>query len=370
VSPLRDLFLLDPEIVFLNHGSFGACPRPVFEEYRRWQLEIERRPVELLGLERGYSELIGPARERLARYVGADPANLVLVPNASSGINIFARSLRLEPGDEVLSTDQEYGGMQILWRFVCERAGATFVPLPPGELVEAIGPRTRVVFASHITSPTAIRLPIEEVIAAAGAVDALTLIDGAHAPGQIPLDLEALGADAYAGNCHKWLCAPKGTGFLYVRPEHQDWVEPTVVSWDWVEGASFADRHRWGGTRDPSGFLAVPTAIDFQAEHDWDAVRARCRSLAREARRRLAELFELEPLAGEDAIVQMVAAPLPPCDVGEVGRRLRKEHRIEVPVKEWNGRPLVRASFQGYNDESDLDALLHGLAAIFANRRQ
>jgi isopenicillin-N epimerase len=364
VNSLRELFLLDPDVVFLNHGSFGACPRPVFEEYQRWQRELEQRPVEFLARERRFPELIDSARERLARHLGADPANLVLVPNASTGINLVARSLRLEPGDEVLATDQEYGGMQILWRFVCDRAGARFVVAPPGELRDAIGPRTKVVFISHITSPTAIRLPLEELIAAARAAGAVTVSDGAHAPGQIELDLEALGADAYAGNCHKWLCAPKGTGFLHVRPEHQGWIEPQVVSWDWVEGAPFAERHRWSGTRDPAGFLAVPAAIDFQADHDWDAVRARCRSLAREARRRLAELFELEPLAGEEAIEQMVAAPLPPCDVDEVGRRLREEHRIEIPVKSWNGRPLVRASFQGYNDEDDLEALLAGLAAI------
>ncbi len=364
MSPLRDLFLLDSGVVFLNHGSFGACPRPVLEECQRWQRELERRPIELLGLRRRYPELIGHVRERLARYVGADPANLLLMPNASSGINRFARSLRLVPGDEVLISDQEYGGMEILWRFVTERAGAQLVVLPPQQLVEAIGPRTRVVFASHITSPTAIRLPLETLISAARDAGALTLVDGAHAPGQIALDLEALGADAYAGNCHKWLCAPKGTGFLHVGPEHQHWLEPDVVSWDWAAGRSFADRHRWAGTRDPSGFLAVPAAIDFQAEHDWDAVRASCRSLARQARGRLAELFQLEPLAGEDAVEQMVAAPLPPCDVDEVARRLREEHHVEVPVWEWKGRPLVRASFQGYNDEDDLEALIGGLAAI------
>jgi isopenicillin-N epimerase len=361
---LRDLFLLDPDVVFLNHGSFGACPRAVLEEQQRWQRELERRPIELLGRERRYPELIEHVRARLARYVGAEPANLLLMPNASSGINRVARSLRLERRDEVLIGDQEYGGMEILWRFVVERTGARLVVLPPEQLEDAIGPRTRVLFVSHITSPTAIKLPLEALLAAARAAGALTVVDGAHAPGQIALDLEAFGADAYAGNCHKWLCAPKGTGFLYVRPRHQEWLEPDVVSWDWAEESSFVGRHRWAGTRDPSGFLAVPAAIDFQAEHDWDSVRRRCRALAREARLRLAELFQLEPFAPEDAIEQMVAAPLPACDVEEVARRLRDEHRIEIPVREWNGRPLVRASFQGYNDQSDLEALLDALAAI------
>jgi isopenicillin-N epimerase len=364
MGPLAELFLLDPDIVFLNHGSFGACPRPVFDEYQRFQRELERRPVEFLGLERRFPELIGEARERLAAYVGADPADLILVPNASTGLNLVARSLHLQPRDEVLSSDQEYGGMAILWRWACEQAGASFVTRPPAELADSIGPRTRVLFMSHITSPTAIRLPLEELVATARAAGVLTVVDGAHAPGQIPLDLTALGADAYAGNCHKWLCAPKGAGFLHVGPALQDQLEPAVVSWDWVDGARFADRHRWPGTRDPAAFLAVPAAIDFQAEHDWDRERARCRALAREARRRLADLLDLEPLAPEEAIEQMVAAPLPPCDAGEIRRRLYEEHRIEVPISDRTGRPLIRVSFQGYNDEGDLDALVTALRGL------
>jgi len=346
MNGLRDLFLLDPDIVFLNHGSFGACPRPVFEEYQRLELELERRPVEFLARERRFAAAIAGARERLAAYVGARAADLVLLPNSSSGINLAARSLRLEPGDEVLTTDHEYGGMQILWRFVCERADARLVRRAPDELADAIGARTRVLYVSHVTSPTALRLPVEELVAAGRAAGALTIVDGAHVPGHLPLDVEALGADVYAGNCHKWLCAPKGSAFLHVRPEHQSWIEPAVVSWDWDEQA-FADRHRWPGTRDPAALLAIPAAIDFQAEHDWEDVRRRCRALTREARDRLAELFDLEPLAPDDNGLQMVAAPLPPCDVDDVKRRLYDEYRIEVPVWEWGGRALIRVSFQG-----------------------
>jgi isopenicillin-N epimerase len=361
---MREGFLLDPDVAYFNHGGYGACPAEVFEEYQRWQRELERQPVEFLGLERRFHGLVDHARERLAAYVGASPADLVLVPNASAGINLVARSFPLEPGDEVLSSDQEYGGMEILWRYVCERAGASFVTRPPGELVDAIGPRTRMLFVSHITSPTAIRLPVEELVTAARAAGVFSLVDGAHAPGQIALELEALGADGYAGNCHKWLCAPKGAGFLHLRPAHHDWLEPAIVSWDWIDGAPFADRHRWVGTHDPAAFLAVPAAIDFQAEHRWDDVRTRCRALAREARSRLAERFDLEPLAPESAIEQMVAAPLPPCDADEVKRRLYDEHRVEVPVSDRTGRPLIRVSFQGYNDEGDLEALLSALRAV------
>jgi isopenicillin-N epimerase len=191
----------------------------------------------------------------------------------------------------------------------------------------------------------------------------LSVVDGAHAPGQIDLDLDALGADFYAGNCHKWLCAPKGSGFLHVRPEHQETMVPLVVGWGEAEG-SFAARHRWQGTRDPAAYLAVPAAIDFLAEHDWSDVRRRCHELAAAARLRLAELTGIEPLAPDETwLGQMVAAELPECDTDALQLRLHDEHRIEVPVYRFDNRPVVRPSFQGYNDETDLDALVEALRA-------
>jgi isopenicillin-N epimerase len=191
----------------------------------------------------------------------------------------------------------------------------------------------------------------------------MTIVDGAHAPGHIPLDLQALGADVFAGNCHKWLCAPKGSAFLYVRPEHQSWVEAMIVSWGWIEGHTFVGRNQWQGTRDLAAFLSVPAAIDFQAEHDWETVRARCHDLASAARRRVAALTDCAPIAPDSAVWfnQMVAAPLPPCDPVELKRRLYDEHRIEVPITGRNGQVYVRASFQGYNTEADLDALMAAL---------
>jgi isopenicillin-N epimerase len=213
-------------VVFLNHGSFGACPRPVFEAHRRWQLELERQPVEFLA--RRHEGLIEEAKTRLAGEVGARPDDVVFAPNATSGMNVVARSLPLGPGDEVLITNHEYGAVDLLWRHVCARTGAMLVrcSLAPGaaivdELWGAVTPRTRVVSVSHITSATGLRFPAEEVCSRARADGILSVVDGAHAPGQIDLDLEALGADFYAGSCHKWLCAPKGSGFLHVRPEHQ-----------------------------------------------------------------------------------------------------------------------------------------------------
>jgi isopenicillin-N epimerase len=371
---VRELFLLDPSVIFLNHGSFGACPRPVFEEYQRLQQELERQPVDFLARDRRYRELVDAAKARLAAYVGASPENLVFVPNATAAMNAVARGLDLHEGDEVLAPVGEYGAVDILWRHVCELSGARYAtcPMPAGagpdealELLWAgVTGSTRVISVSHVSCFTGIVFPVEELCRRAREREILSVVDGAHAPGQITLEVEALGVDFYAGDCHKWLCAPKGSGFLYVHPDRHGSAEPVLVSWDWAEETGFAARQRWQGTRDPAAWLAVPAAIDFQAEHDWETVRERCHSLAVEARARLAAALAVEPLAPE-SFVQMVAVALPPCDPWEIQRRLWEEHRVEVVGQELSGVPLLRVSFQGYNDEGDLDALARGLDTVF-----
>lgn len=374
---MRDLFLLDPGVVYLNHGSFGACPRPVFEEYQRLQLELERQPVDFLSRFRRYPELIDEAKAALAAYLGADTRNLVFATNATEGLNAVARSLRLERDDEVLAPVGEYGAVDMLWRHVCERAGARYVTaaIPPGTgvaealdlLWSGVTSSTRAVVCSHISCFTGVVFPVEELCRRARERDVLTILDGAHAPGQIPLRLEELGADFYAGNCHKWMCAPKGAGFLWARPERQEELEPLVLSWDWEEGATFDSRRRWPGTRDPSAWLAVPAAIRFMEEHDWDVVRSGCHELGLRVRAELSELFGLEPVTpAEDSFVQMLAAALPPCDVWEIQSRLLDEFAIEALLMELAGVQLVRVSLQAYNDASDVDALVVALRRIFA----
>jgi isopenicillin-N epimerase len=236
-----------------------------------------------------------------------------------------------------------------------------------------VNERTRVIFLSHITSPTALILPVAEICRRARAAGILTVIDGAHAPGQIELDLAALGADFYTGNCHKWLCAPKGSGFLYARPEHQPLLEPLVVSWGWESlnpGASpFLDYFQWLGTDDPSAYLSVPAAIDYQRQHDWPRVRAACRRLAAETRARLQALTGLPELCPDEEQwwQQMVAAALPPCDVLALGQRLWTEFQVEVPVFEWQGQPLIRVSIQAYNQPEHVDRLLAGLQRLLVS---
>ncbi len=350
---MKELFLLDPGVVFLNHGSFGATPRPVFDAYQQAQRELERQPVEFLALERRLPALLDAVHSRLARHVGADPERVALVPNATSGLNAVARSLRLGPGDEVLLGDAEYGGLEILWQHVARRTGATLVRRPFAELVP--GPRTRVVFCSHVEWTTGRVNDVAGVCALARAHGALSIVDGAHAPGQLDLRLDSLQADVYAGNCHKWLCAPKGAGFLYARPEAQPLIEPLIVSWDFVEGASFPEAHRWQGTRDPSAHLAVPAALDFLAAHDWPAVRERCRTLLADA--------PIPLVPATDDFVQMRGYHLDHPDPPALKHRLYEEHRIEVPVIETARGWLLRVSVQGYNDAADLEALGRALVA-------
>jgi isopenicillin-N epimerase len=339
-AELRREFVLDPEIAFLNYGSFGACPRPVFERYQAWQRELEREPVDFLA--RRLPELLAAARAALADYLGCPATDLAFVQNATTGVNLAARSLDLGPGDEVLATDLEYGACDLTWEWLCGRTGALYVraaiPLPlddPNTVVEtlfaAASERTRVLYVSHVASATGLVLPLEEIRARARELGLVTIVDGAHAPAQVPVDLARLGADFYTGNCHKWVCAPKGAGFLHVRPEHQERVDGAIVSWGYSPGSSFVRRIESQGTRDPAAWLAVPDAIHFQAERDWDEVRDRCRRLAREARRELCDLLDTEPLAPDPMVAQMAAVRLPRGAAG-LSNRLFARHRVEVSV--------------------------------------
>ncbi len=382
---MRDAFLLDPDIVFLNHGSFGACPAEVFETYQRWQRELERNPVEFLG--RRSAGLLHNARERLAALLGARAADLVFVPNATTGVNIVARSLQLQPGDEVLATDHEYGACDATWQRACQEAGAHYrrvaIPLPydaqawADQVMNAVGPRTRAIFASHITSTTALIFPVAELCGRARQAGIATLIDGAHAPGHVAVDLRSIGADFYTGNCHKWLCAPKGSAFLHVRPERQAAIDATVVSWGYVaEGTGgghtgfdaytgvtpLERRLQWQGTRDIAAYLAVSAAIDFQARHDWPSWQARCHALACETLHRMRGRNGLPPAAPDSAYGQMVTMPVSATDGEALRRWLFEQHRIEVPVTMHGGAVFVRLSVQVYNSQADLDALIHALA--------
>ena len=241
ISPaLRQQFLLRPDITYLNFGSFGACPRPVFEQYQRYQLELEQEPVQFI-VETG-PKYLAESRKALANFVNSDSDDLVYVVNPSHAVNIVAKSLALQPGDEILTTSLEYGACDRTWEFYCSKSGAHYIKQPirlplvskdefVDQFFKGVTSKTKLIFLSHITSSTALRFPVELIIKEAKKRGLLTFIDGAHAPGQLPLDLKALDADFYTGACHKWMMTPKGSSFLFVKRERQHLLEPLVVSW-------------------------------------------------------------------------------------------------------------------------------------------
>ena len=381
MSSLKEYFLLDPNIVFLNHGSYGASPKPVFEAYQNWQRRLERQPVLFLGRE--LDALLRESRIALGEYLNADVDDLVYIPNATHGVNIIAHSLRLKPGDEVLTTDHEYGACDYTWDFICEKSGAKYIhqpiPLPvhsEEEIVDqfwlGVTPQTKVIYLSHITSPTALRLPVEKICQRARSAGILTILDAAHSPGQIPVDIQSLNADVVFGNCHKWMLSPKGAAFLYVRREMQHLIEPFIVSWGYnvtpemTTGSRFVDILQWTGTKDPTAALTIPTAIRFMLDHNWDEVRRECHLFLRQAIERISDLTRMPPLypLDSDFYCQMGIAPLPHSDLSLLKRRLYDDFKVEVPLIEWNDRQFIRISIQGYNDQNDVDILIRSLQIL------
>jgi isopenicillin-N epimerase len=386
---MRQHFLLEPDLIFLNHGSFGACPKVVFEQRMEILRQVEQDPVDFYG--RRFSDLLQHARQVLGSYLGAQADDLVFVDNATVGVNIVAQSLRLEPGDEVLASNHEYGACEATWQIHCARQGAHYrqfqIDLPfdaeqaLASFRRALGPRTRVVFLSHVTSATALTLPIAEMIVAAHHHGALVVIDGAHAPAFLDLDLKLIDADFYTGNCHKWMCAPKSAAFLFVRTDHHGLIRSPLLSWGHVEfdadlpspvarltGSSALHRQlQWLGTRDISAALSVPSAITFMQQHDWHRRRAECRALAQSFAPRLAERLGTRQCDVHGSDAQMVSIALPKCDGAQISETLYRRHRIEMPVMVHAGVQLARYSVQVYNTAAELERLLEALPEALAS---
>lgn len=382
---------LDPEVRHLNHGSFGACPRPVLEAQTRIRAEAERNPMAFYA--RGLEARLDAAREPLARFLGACPEDLAFVPNASYGASCVLRSLRFEPGDEVLVTHHGYNGVRTALDYVLGRAGArrvvAEVPFPlerPEQVVEAVlacvGPRTRLAVLDWVTSPTALVLPVNDLVAALEERGVDVLIDGAHAPGMVEVDLDRLGAAYFTGNAHKWLCAPKGAAVLHVRRDRQEGIVPLVVSHGY--DASLAGRSRfqrlfdWQGTDDPSAFLALPAALDFLGSllpGGWKELRARNHALAVEAREILCAALGCTPPAPPSLLGSMAAVPLPrhPLLPERPGRRTPLQEALsaqgfEVAVVPFPAAPdyLLRVSAQAYNRREDYEALAAALKELLS----
>jgi len=383
---------LDPAVTFLNHGSFGSCPLPVLEFQRELRDRMERQPVKFFV--RDLEELLDWARIRLAKFLGGKAENLVFVPNATSGVNAVLRSLDFEPGDELLVTDHEYNACRNALDYVAQRTGAKVVvakiPFPLAsaeEIIEAVMGavtwRTRLALLDHVTSQTGLVLPIEFLVRELNARNVDTLVDGAHAPGMVPLDLHALNAAYYTGNCHKWICAPKGAAFLHVRADRQKDIRPLVISHG--ANSSRTDRSRfliefgWMGTGDPSPALCVPKAIEFVRSlrpGGWDEVMNHNRELALGARRVLCEALRIPLPCPDELIGSLASVPIPdapdskpsnnPLYLDPLQDRLLEEFKIEVPIIPWPAPPkrLLRVSAQLYNSLPQYEQLAGALKKL------
>ena len=399
---------LDRDVTYLNHGSYGATPWRVLHTQSEWRARMERQPVRFLS-----GELEGHldrARARLGEFLGADPDDLAFVPNATTGVNTVLRSLDFHARDEILVTDHEYNACLNAARAIAERAGGRAVvaqiPIPldsPDEVLEAIlacaGPRTRLALISHVSSSTALVFPIERIVDALAERGIDTLVDGAHAPGMLPVKVDALGAAYYTGNAHKWMCAPKGAGFLHVRRNRQDAIHPLVIS----HGANSPRSDRsgfrlefdWTGTADPTAYLAIPAALDFFAallERGLTEAMEVNRQLVLIGRQKLLESIGTRPLAPDSMIGSMAAIEVPadfrpvvnepapdsPTDstwpLDPLHDLLLNQHAIEVPVYAWPHTPsdgprrrLLRISAQLYNESAQYERLATVLSELHAS---
>jgi isopenicillin-N epimerase len=387
---------IDPAITFLNHGSYGACPEPVLAVQRAFRDRLEAEPVRFLSGD--LPGLLDDARVAVGAFLGADPEGLAFVANATTGVNTVLQSLRFEPGDELLTDDHEYNATINAMRAVAARDGARVVvariPFPiddPGEAVAAIlaaaTPRTRLVLVSHVTSPTGIILPIHDLVAELNARGIDTLVDGAHAPGMVPVEVDALGAAYWTANGHKWLCGPKGTAVLWVREDRRERIHPLVVSHGANANLGGRTRFRlefdWVGTADPTGFLTLAAAIDWMGDvaapdgGGWPALMAANHALAVTGRDLVAEALGVEPPAPDSMLGAMAALPLPgvAVDAAEAFHdALETEDSIQVPIIGWpvpaaldgsmEPRLLLRISAQRYNEPADFERL----AAVLRRR--
>jgi len=376
---MKNNFLLDKSITYLNHGSFGACPKPIFEEYQRLQLELEKEPVQFIT--KKSLAYLKVAKKKLANYIGCQPEDFFFTPNPTVAVNTILRSLNLQDGDEILSTNHEYGAMDKTWNFFCRKTGAKYIdqeislPIVSKEkLLEEFwsgySSKTKVVFINEISSATALIFPVKEICQKAQELGLITIIDGAHVPGHTYLNIEELNPDFYTGTVHKWMLAPKGSSFLYVKKEFQNDIDPLVVSWgydnDVISESQFLDYHQHQGTRDISAFLCTPKVIDFLEENNWKQISKACKVIVRENYQRFCDLLNTKPLCpiSEEFLGQMASIQIQTEEPAKLKELLFEKYKIEVPVMPLNGKVYLRYSINGYNSQEDLDILYKALQEI------
>lgn len=376
---MKNNFLLDQSITYLNHGSFGASPKPIFEEFQRLQLELENEPVQFI-VKKSLIYL-KTAKEKLAEYVGCKPEDFFFTPNPTVAVNTILRSLNLQHDDEILSTNHEYGAMDKTWNFFCRKTGAKYIrqeislPIVSKEkLLEEFWSgytsKTKVIFINEISSATALIFPVKEICQKAQELGLITIIDGAHVPGHIDLNISELNPDFYTGTLHKWMLSPKGSSFLYVKKEFQNDIDPLVVSWGYdnavITESQFLDYHEYQGTRDISAFLCTPKVIDFLEENNWKQISKDCKAIVRENYQRFCDLLNAKPLCpiSEEFLGQMASIQIQTEEPVKLKELLFEKYKIEIPVMPLNGKIYLRYSINGYNSQGDLDVLYKALKEI------
>ena len=380
---LKEQFLLRPDIHFLNFGSFGATPKPIFEKYQDWQRVLEAEPVQFIAFD-GY-QYLADSRAVLAKFLNcADKDDLVYVTNPSFAINMIAKSFPLQAGDEILATDIEYGACDRTWEYYCGKKGATYrrqkinLPIVSKEkfiedFFKGCNEKTKAIFISHITSATGLIFPAAEICAIAKEKGLITIVDGAHAPAHIPLDLSKIQADFYTGACHKWMMAPKGCSFLYATKTVQPICDPMIVSWGYQAAkpshSNFLDYHQMIGTRDFSAFLTVATCIEFMEQHNWTAVGRRCHQMVLDNAPRFYALLKSMPISplNSEWIGQMISIPIQTSDPEKLQRTLFVDYKIEVPIMRQGKDVYLRYSINAFNTIEDLDALYDALVDLQKN---
>jgi len=365
---LNKLFQLDPKFIYLNHGSFGACPLPIFKEREKWQREIEEQPVSFI--QDKALDLLDWSRDALSKFIHCDKDDVVYFPNPTTAMNMVIRSLDLKPGDEVLTSNHEYGAIDKTWQFMVRKKGFTYkaldisLPVTKDDFInifkDSISSKTKIIFLSHITSSTGMIFPIKEICQLAKELGLITIIDGAHVPAHIDLDIIELDPDIYTGACHKWMLCPKGVSFLYCSKEMQDKLEPLVVSWGWESdmpsSSRFLDHNQYQGTNDISSYLCVPKAIEFLEDNYWVQIRKDCHEKIIEVRKILLRTLGTDPICDENLLGQMTSMIVNISDPLDLYKFL-KNNNIEIPIISWNNMVLLRVSYQCYNSMEQIEYL-------------
>ena len=372
---IKSLFLLNNDVTYLNHGSFGACPKPIFESLINRQTQLENQPVQFL--DNDAEKLMLNSRNSLSEFIDCNPEDLVFFQNPTTAINEIVRSLKLNKDDEVLSTNHEYGAMDKTWDFICKKTGARHIKskikLPIideqtfiDNFLSGVTKNTKIFFLSHMTSATALYFPIEKLCEFAQKNNILTIIDGAHIPGHFPLSINTLQPDIYVGACHKWLLCPKGVSFLYVNKKHQENLDPLIISWGYdseypTEYSPFQAHHYWQGTRDLSAFLTVPDAIQFREKYNWKIISQNCKNRIIQFKEEVHNIiYHNSFIGGEPSrwLGQMYSFQVNHNDSLKLKNIFINKYKIEIPIQKWEDKTLMRISLNGYNTEKDIDKLL------------